>query len=917
MAEKPTIGGHSRRFRLVVLLSTLFVLFAAMLAVGAIETPGSEAGTLGLGQAGDSGADGSGQPSQGNETTTEEGGMSSYGGVCTGGYPEQSTVGGSIELSNRPELRVQSPRPARWRLGGYARYTGSGWKREPFTSAEPLRGLIEPGNGESARPQYEIQAEALRPFNSLATVWRPAFANADRDVFVTDQRGLLVGERLETNDNYTTITYGPPSRSEAKRSTGTAPPSVQEQYTQLPEDTPDRLGERTDNITRGAETPYEAAEAIERWLEQNKQYSLDANHNRANDVATEFVFEMEAGYCQYFATAMTVMLRTQDIPARYVSGYTTGKRVGENTYLARGKNAHTWVEVYFEGIGWVSFDPTPRDGRIDAGRSSEPPEVQPEENQSESENDDTNQDEQNTDDDDQTESDEDDSAEPDLGPPYEIILSPEPVPGVQVTVTVAKNDTAISGAEVSFNGEVVGTTNETGQLQATVPYASELVVSAEPPPSQGTVAQRPVGGIGLLAGHSFFASVTPAQTDENSSVRYDIPTDVSLTTQGPPLPGRTIAANMSLNGSAVAGLSVVVDGEQVGTTTETGIFSLPVPADASLGETLPIEFRRNEFEASGNITVADVEITAETGFFKFPGTSVGLTVTAVTEDRRIPLSAVPIRTTGNTATLATDELGGATIQLPWSNEVIATAVVGEQTVRTAVSGILLHLGGVLTALVGTLVSLGAWVYRNPERLRQFNSQVVSALITSGEWLRLLGHWVYSIGPALARGLRRFGIRVRMYLARLRNEFTLAALLSPVTYIIVGATGFLAWLQTLLGLLRGFLSNGGSVQVHDTGSGAGSTAATESPEDTREVPAYQRLRQRWRWLVRRVVRRPKTKTAVEVENQAVEKGFPRRPVRRLRRAFQDVEYGFTDPEDRVDVAEESVEQLREDSAEDEQ
>lgn len=940
MAEEPTIGGHSRRFRLVVLLSILFVLFAAILAVSAVEIPDS--GTPNLGQAGDSGATGNEQGSQVNKTTTENtsdqgqedrsenetaseteqnqpseatGGTSSYGGVSSGGYPEQSTVGGSIELSNRPELRVQSPRPARWRLGGYGRYTGAGWERD--SSPEPLRDLIEPASDEAARPQYEIQAEALRPFRSLATVWRPAFATADRDVFVTDQQGLLVGTPLETNDTYTTVTYGPPSRSEAKQSTGIAPPSVQERYTQLPADTPNRLGERTDAITSDAETPYEAAEAVERWLEQNKRYSLDANHDRANDVATEFVFEMEAGYCQYFATAMTAMLRTQDIPARYVTGYTTGERVGENTYLARGKNAHAWVEVYFDGVGWVSFDPTPAGGRVDAGRSSEPTEPQPEQNQSESENDDTDEDEEENTDDEQSESDEDDSEQPDRGPPYEISLSPEPVPGAEVTVTVEKNDTAIKGVEVSFNGEAVGTTNETGQLKAEVPYASELVVSAEPPPSQGTVAQRPMGGTSPLAGNALSAPGATARTDENSSVRYDIPTDVSITTQDVPLPGRTLAANMSINGSAVAGLTVIVDGEEVGRTNATGAFSLPVPADAPLGGSLPVEFRRGEFAATGNITVADVEITVETGFFKLPGTGADLTVTAVTDEQRIPLSAIPIQTNGNTATIATDQSGSATMTLPWSNEATATAVVGEQTVRTSVSGMLLHLGGVLAVLVGTLLVAGAWIYRNPQKLRQFRDRVVNALVTTGEWLRLIGHWLYSIGPALVRGLHRFGARVRTYLGRLRDEFTLAAILSPVAYIIARVTGFLTWLQTIPGLLRGLLSSGGSEHANDDGTGSRPTESAESPEGGGETPAYQRLLQCWQWLVRRVVRRSKTKTAVEVENQAVEHGFPRRPVRRLRRAFQDVEYGFTDPNERVDTAEESVKQLREDTEDEEQ
>ncbi|WP_148417044.1 transglutaminase-like domain-containing protein, partial [Haloferax sp. KTX1] len=70
-------------------------------------------------------------------------------------------------------------------------------------------------------------------------------------------------------------------------------------------------------------------------------------------------FEMDEGYCVYFATTMVTMLRTQGIPARMTVGYTSGQRIDENQWVVRGLNSHAWVEVYFPDQGWVQFDPTP------------------------------------------------------------------------------------------------------------------------------------------------------------------------------------------------------------------------------------------------------------------------------------------------------------------------------------------------------------------------------------------------------------------------------------------------------------------------------------------------------------------------------------------------------------------------------
>ena len=141
------------------------------------------------------------------------------------------------------------------------------------------------------------------------------------------------------------------------------------------------VGERTERLTRNARTPYETALTIENWLENNREYSLDVRRPSGN-VADAFLFDMSAGYCTYYATTMATMLRSQDIPARMVVGYTSGERVAEDRWVVRGLNAHAWVEVYFEDHGWVRFDPTPASDRaaarqqnVDAAREQGVPDV--------------------------------------------------------------------------------------------------------------------------------------------------------------------------------------------------------------------------------------------------------------------------------------------------------------------------------------------------------------------------------------------------------------------------------------------------------------------------------------------------------------------------------------------------------------
>jgi hypothetical protein len=130
-------------------------------------------------------------------------------------------------------------------------------------------------------------------------------------------------------------------------------------YLQLPKIDP-RIPELARQITARADNPYDKARAMELYLRTHYGYTLDLSGRPSSDPLAYFLFEKRAGHCEYFAAAMTVMLRSVGIPARYINGFLTGEYndVGGD-FIVRASDAHSWVEVFFPSYGWLTFDPTP------------------------------------------------------------------------------------------------------------------------------------------------------------------------------------------------------------------------------------------------------------------------------------------------------------------------------------------------------------------------------------------------------------------------------------------------------------------------------------------------------------------------------------------------------------------------------
>lgn len=270
-------------------------------------------------------------------------------------------VGGELRLDPEVHFVAESDRPTYYRGAVYDRFTGNGWTQTADVGTE--RGTPPPTG---ARITQRITVERRLDIAPAAAVPQTV---RGLDAELTDGGLLRDTPTLNPGDSYEVVSRAPPDDTDVlARETGAVPETIRDRYLQVPESTSGDVVDLADRITAGVDSPYRQAEAIEAWLEANKEYSLDAP-NTQGDLVNEFVLRGDVGYCTYYASAMAVMLRSQDVPARFVVGFTEGQRVSEDEYVVRGVDSHAWVEVYVPDRGWVPFDPTPSGERTSAEQS--------------------------------------------------------------------------------------------------------------------------------------------------------------------------------------------------------------------------------------------------------------------------------------------------------------------------------------------------------------------------------------------------------------------------------------------------------------------------------------------------------------------------------------------------------------------
>jgi transglutaminase-like putative cysteine protease len=301
------------------------------------------------------------------------------------GFSENVTLGqiGTLKRDDGVVMRVRvedSPgqRELRWRGVALDEFTGIGWKKS--TQARQLAtvnergGLFQFGTTEAIH-HLTTQTFFLEPLESPVLFAAPRVVAVQGDLpFVRVDGEDSVQSRRHDFERimYKAVSDTNEPRMDLLRNDLRPLPVTYYRYLQLPDDLDPRIAAlaRLIILQANASNRYDAAKAIESHLQRKYGYSLEMKAS-GPDPLSDFLFNIKAGHCEYFSTAMTVMLRTRGVAARVVNGFLPGEyNETAGAYTVRQSDAHSWVEVYFpETRSWVTFDPTPSAGRVEPVRT--------------------------------------------------------------------------------------------------------------------------------------------------------------------------------------------------------------------------------------------------------------------------------------------------------------------------------------------------------------------------------------------------------------------------------------------------------------------------------------------------------------------------------------------------------------------
>ena len=271
---------------------------------------------------------------------------------------------GEIQQNDTALLHVRmssqlKPANLKWRGMVLSDFDGRSWSQgvheQPKIPVE--RGFAKLGNRPPRAPwfQYEVRMKDLDS-DILFMAGRPQMAGlAVPAVYGSSDTGYRVPGRAPGLFFYTGY-----SVLEEPGATFTAlPDETRKSYLALPPTDP-RVAELARGWIRGGSGPLFEAQSIERRLKTDFTYTLELPEKQVPDMMAHFLFERRKGHCEYFASAMAMMLRTRGIPSRVVTGFQSGVMNPVNGWLIlRASDAHSWVEAWIEGVGWMTFDPTP------------------------------------------------------------------------------------------------------------------------------------------------------------------------------------------------------------------------------------------------------------------------------------------------------------------------------------------------------------------------------------------------------------------------------------------------------------------------------------------------------------------------------------------------------------------------------
>ncbi len=309
-------------------------------------------------------------------------------------FGKSMTLGGPVNLTDRPIFEAFTPQTTYWRGAVYDYYTGQTWLNTDSSVStldrdqplgEPPAWVVSEITAtirvlQNADDVIYVPPQPLRVSLPL-TVDETQVSDepAERTVSLLRSRLTLV-----ENSTYQVSSAVTAASPEELRAAGTTYPEwVLRRYLEVPDTLPERVRAFARTITEDQTNPYDMAFALEQRLRQYEYNQHIAAPPEGADAVDYFLFQAKEGYCDYYASAMIIMLRSVGVPARLAAGYSPGQLIDPEDGIPRAirqyqiqeRNAHAWVEVYFPTFGWIQFEPTASEPML--ARPEARPSVQP------------------------------------------------------------------------------------------------------------------------------------------------------------------------------------------------------------------------------------------------------------------------------------------------------------------------------------------------------------------------------------------------------------------------------------------------------------------------------------------------------------------------------------------------------------
>lgn len=269
-------------------------------------------------------------------------------------------------LSSEPVFEAPADSPAYWQGAIFSSFDGRAWTAHgPFTewTSGPGSTQLAPADptSEAADPvrTYIVKSLTTTPLDVVLSPGRPtSYVGSGHVIDDTDGTPHIVHAPATGAAMTYTVSSALPQDPAVVGSKGAD--LTDPQPLALPDDLPSRVSALAASLVAGSPSRLNAVNAVEKYLRSNEKYNLNSPVPAAGeDAVDDFLFVSHEGFCEQFATAAVIMLRTQGIPARFVTGYVDGDTsVTPGERVFRDSDAHAWVQVFYPGVGWVNSDPT-------------------------------------------------------------------------------------------------------------------------------------------------------------------------------------------------------------------------------------------------------------------------------------------------------------------------------------------------------------------------------------------------------------------------------------------------------------------------------------------------------------------------------------------------------------------------------